>query len=149
MNRLSLHQRVDRRKRRAGFGYIEVLIATGLIALMLAPALEGLSIGLQGSQLQLVETATHYHVASRMEEVLAKSFDDLLQEAAAAGDASTPTSYSDAVDARLRRLVYLGAYDLDNADGDNDSLTGGEPEVLWIRVEIENSNRFLETLSSQ
>lgn len=149
MNPWQPKKKIARPKRSAGFGYIEVLIATGLIALMLVPALDGLSTGLQGSQRQLVETAVHYHVASRMEEVLAKSFDELVQEAAAAGDANTPTSYSDAVDVQLRRLVYLGAYDLDNADGDNDPLTGGEPELLWVRVEIANSNQFLETLSSQ
>ena len=45
-----------------------------------------------------------------------------------------------------RALVYLWRYDGDNADADNDPFTGIDPELLWMKVEIENSPLSFETL---
>ena len=148
MSRLgSIVQSKGRTRRAAGFSYVEVLIATALMALMLAPALDGLSIGLLGARVHTERTLAHYHLASLVEEVLAQSFDELEAEAGAAGGFGNPTAYSDANGTSSRRLVYLAKYDLDNADGDSDRLTDPEDDFLLVRVEIEGTRDFLEALS--
>ena len=43
-------------------------------------------------------------------------------------------------------LVYLSLYDGDNLDGDNNPLTGADPDLIWIRVEIEDSVQSLQTV---
>ena len=73
-----------------------------------------------------------------------------LSAASAAGNATTPTSYSDTVtypDGRQITLqVYLSLYDGDNADTDNDVFSGTDPDLLWLRVAIDGTPYALESL---
>lgn len=133
----------------AGISYVEVLIATALIALAMVPAIDGLQAGLQGAEAHVEMTEAGFHLASALEEVLAQPFASLDAAATAAGHFKTPTSYSDALGSERRRLVYLWRYDADDADGDGDRFTGGEDDLLWVRVELENTSRALETLTAR
>ncbi len=132
-------------RRRAGFSYVEVLVATAFVALALVPALEALEIGITGSGIHETELTRHYRLVAKLEEVLARPFAELEAEEQASGGA--PTSYSDP-SGPDRRLVYLSGYDGDDADGDGDPSTGADPDLLQVRVEIEATSHVLETLTT-
>jgi len=132
----------------SGFSYIELLVTTVFIALMLMPALETLQTGVQGAGLHESRVIAQYQLMAIMEEVLAEPFQDLENAAQAAGGATILTSYSDAPATPNRRLVFLSRYDGDNADGNNDPFTGTDDGLLWVRVEIEDSEYALETLTN-
>ena len=136
----------------AGFSYLEVLIATALIAISLVPALEALSMGGRGHTLQAAHAEDHYHLVAKMEEVLAEPFSHLDEEASASGSPAIATSCSDSLtlaDGRvLTRQVYLAHYDGDNADGNSNVFDGADEGLLWIRVEIAESGLGLERLTS-
>jgi len=135
-----------------GITYVEVLIATVLIVITLVPALEALQPGIAGSGIHETQTEDHYRLVAKLEEVLAESFADLDDAATAAGNATTPTTYSDSVtypDGRqITRNVFLSRYDGDNVDADNDPFTGTDDDLLWVRVEIAGSALGVETLTS-
>jgi Tfp pilus assembly protein PilV len=137
----------------AGLTYMEVLIAMFLIVITLVPALEALQPAIQGGGIHESSAQDHYELAAKLEEVLAEPFSGLEAAAVAAGDATTPTSYSDTVtyaDGRqITRQVYLSRYDGDNADADNDPFTGTDDGLLWVRVEIPGTVHALDTLIGQ
>jgi type II secretory pathway pseudopilin PulG len=126
-------------RREAGFSYVEVLIATVLIALALVPALESLELGIRGSEIHAIELTRHHHLVALLEEVLAQPFSELEAESQAAGGAAS--AYSDAPGAADRRLVFLSGFD---ADGDSQP----DPGILHVRGEIEATPHVLETLTS-
>ena len=145
----------------SGLTYIEVLIAIVLIAVALVPALEALHTGMLGTEIYQATSAEHYAATAKMEELLAEQHGALLSAAAAAGDSLTPSSYSDAPATPNRRLVFLGLYDADNADGDNNLFTVLDPNLdgdndpftgfaglVWLRVEVEGSITAFESLSA-
>ncbi len=136
-------------KRQTGFSYIEVLIATVLISITLIPALEALHGAIAGSERHKNITTQQYYLQSKLEEVLAKSFDQLDAAALAAGSNAVATSFSDVSGATNRRLVYLSKYDADNADSDNNGFTGVDEDLLWVRVEIESTSLSFETLTNK
>lgn len=129
-----------------GLSYVEVLVATVIIAVALAPAIEGLHGGLSGAAAHEVATAGHFELDSRMEQLLAEPFASLDAEAQALADPKVPSSYSDAPGAERRRLVYLSRYDGDDADADGDPFTGIDEGLLWVRVAIEGTVHARETL---
>ncbi|MGD2062841.1 MAG: hypothetical protein PVF51_04585 [Nitrospirota bacterium] len=124
-------------------------MATVLLAISLAPALETLRGGVVGSEIRAELTAAHYHLTAKMEEVLAQPFASLEAAATAAGSATTPTTYSDTAGDDDRRLVYVAGYDGDNADGDNNPFTGADDGLLWVRVEIADTALSVATLASR
>jgi type II secretory pathway pseudopilin PulG len=136
----------------AGFSYLEVLIATALIAISLVPALEALSMGGRGHDIQTVHAEDHYYLAAKLEEVLAEPFSRLDEAASVTGSPVIATSYSDSVtlaDGRvLTRQVYLSGYDGDNADGNGNVFDGTDEGLIWVRVEIDESGLGLERLTS-
>ena len=134
--------------RQHGFSYIEVLVATVLIIVSLVPALEALQTGIHANQVFNSQSLNHHALVAKIEEVIAKPFDELAPQAAAAGGPTTPTGLSDTPGTSDRRLVYLALYDGDNADADANFFTGGDSDLMWIRVTIENSNHAMETLTS-
>lgn len=147
--------------RQSGLTYVEVLIATVIIVVALVPALDALHTEMLGTQIYRSSSTEHYAAAARMEELLAEQYGALVSAAAAAGDQLTPSSYSDAPATPNRRLVFLGLYDADNADGDNDSFTVPDPNLdgdndpftgfnglVWVRVAIDGSAATLESLSA-
>ncbi len=142
----------QRRAGHRGFSYTEVLVATVLIAIALVPALEALQPAIQGAGIHEHYAEDHYLLSAMMEELLAEPFAELEAAALAAGDATTPTTYSDIVNTAhgrsLTRQVYLSRYDGDNADGDDDPFTDTDDGLLWVRVELEGSHLALESLTS-
>ena len=66
-----------KRSRQAGFSYVEVLVATALIAVALVPMLDALRPGLQGAQIHSERAEIHFVLKGKMEEVLANRFHDL------------------------------------------------------------------------
>ena len=132
-----------------GFSYIEVLVAMVLLAITLIPALQGLEGALVGSKKHETITTQQYYLQSKFEDVLAQSFNDLDAAAIVAGSNTVPTSYSDLAGSNDRRLVFLAKYDGDNADADGDVFTGVDDNLIWVRVEIENTPYVLETLTNK
>ncbi len=134
--------------RHAGLSYIEVLVATVLLAVALVPMLEALQPGLQGSEIHRNQAAVHFTLRGKMEEVLAEPFESLAAEALAAGDATTPTPYSDA-GAAVPHNVFLSQWDADNADADDDGFSGTEDDLIWVRVATTDGVTDLQTLVSR
>lgn len=147
------------RETQIGLTYVEVLVAAALIAIALLPAMDALYTGMMGSDVYQASANQHYATLAKIEDVLAESYGTLTSAAAAAGSESTPSSYSDAAGLPDRRLVFIALYDADNADGDGDVFTVPDPNadgdnnsytgytgLLWVRVEVEGSITFLESL---
>ena len=131
-----------------GISYIEVLVATLLIAVTLVPALDALGPGIQGSALHEKRARVQYALQGKMEQVLTESFAVLDLAATQAGSATTPTTYSDSFAPDITRNVYIWRYDVDDADGDGDVFTGGENDLLWIRIALSDGSQSLQTLLS-
>ena len=145
---MSLHSR-QKQQWQAGYSYVEILIAAILIAISLVPIMDALRTASVGTGVYESYSARHFSLLAKMEEVLAEPYGSLDAEAVAVGNSTTPTAYSDPLSTPDRRLVYLAAYDIDNADGDDEPfLTGTDPGVVWVRVEIEGTVLSLESLTT-
>lgn len=131
-----------------GFSYMEVLIATVLITITLVPAMDALTPGIQGSALHKQRTQIHYALKGKMEQLLAESFLNLDAAATAAGSYATASSYTDVYSPQITRNVYIWRYDVDDADSDGNVFTGGEQDLLWIKVALPDNSQSLETLIS-
>ncbi|MCU7945980.1 MAG: hypothetical protein KZQ72_04950 [Candidatus Thiodiazotropha sp. (ex Cardiolucina cf. quadrata)] len=146
----SHHERSYPQQWMAGFSYTEVLIAVFLIAISLVPALNALHSGVLGSDIHATEAVHHHRLISRMEDVLARPFIELEQEAdAVAGPTTIIDTYSDASGTDGRCLVYLSRYDSDNVDSDNNPFTDTDDGLLWVKVEIDGTHNAIESLTSQ
>ena len=136
--------------RMAGFSYVEVLIAVVLIVVALVPALDALIPGVAGSGIHETLAEDHYQLTGRLEQVMVEPYGQLNSAAVAAGSPTTPTSYSDvftyANGRQITRNVFLSRYDGDNADADDDSFTGTDDGLLWVRVSIAGTDRSIESL---
>ena len=141
----------DHRHRMAGLTYVEVLVATALIAVTLLPAMDALKPATQGMSIHEEQTVQHYALTALLEAVVARPFSELDTEAVTINDPTVAsTSYSDALATNDRRLVYLSRYDADNADGNGDFFDAGMDEgLLWVRVEIEGTDQAIEALTSR
>lgn len=137
------------RDRQSGLTLVEVLVTIVLLAIVLVPAMNALRTGVVGSEVHGNVAESHYRLTSRLEELLAESFDDLSTAAIAAGSPTSPTTYSDAAGPANRLLVYLSPYDGDNADADDDPFSGTDADLLWIRVEIDGSVLSLQTVRAR
>ncbi len=133
----------------AGFSYVEVLVATVLVAVSLVPAIDALSSGIMAGGVHARAVTRQQAMQAKLEKVLALPFDVLDAEALAAGSYLTPTSYSDSAGSSDRRLVYLALFDVDDADSDGNALTGGETGLMWVRVAVEGTVDDVETLTTQ
>ena len=135
-------------KGQSGFSYMELLIATLLIAVMLVPALKAMQSGIQGSAIHTQLAQNQYRMISKMEETLALPYNKLLEQADLVADSKVliPEPYSDTAGTEFRRLVYLARYDGDNTDADDNPFTGTDTGLLWVRVTIEDNPRALETV---
>ncbi len=135
-------------RREAGISYVEVLAALLLLSLALVPALDALSVGVASSSQQATGAIDHYRTLGRLEQVLAEPIALLDAAATAAGGPTTPTSYSDAIGAPNRLLVFVARYDGDNADGDGDPFSGGDEGLLYVRVALASGAAELSTLAA-
>ena len=129
-----------------GLTLVEVLVSIVLLAIILVPAMRALQTAVVGASVHGDVSSSHYRLTSRLEELLAEPFVDLSDAAIAAGAPTTATSYSEAAGPPGRLIVYLSLYDGDNADADDDPFTGTDPDLLWIRVAIEDSVYSLQTV---
>ncbi len=129
---------------------MELLIAALFIAMTLPAALDALQLSVRHADGALIDEAYYWALSSKLESVAAQPFSDLNSAAVAAGSINTSTGYSDAAGAAPRVLVYLAAYDGDNADADDDPFTGVDSGLLMVRAVLEqNSALVLETLVTQ
>ena len=128
-----------------GITYLEILIAITLIAIALGPMMNSLQSGLQGTALHKTKVEVLHVLTGHLVQVLAEPFDDLDAAATAAGSHTNKTTYSDEA-AAIPYNVYLWRYDADNADGDGDWFTGGEEDLLWIKIALPNESESFETL---
>ncbi|UTW07131.1 hypothetical protein [Pseudomonas benzenivorans] len=139
--------------RQRGLSYVELLVASALIAATLLPALQALQGGAQGAAQHARDSLDRQLLVAKLEAVLARPFAELAAAATAAGSRTVASSLSDAVpsgDGRtLSRQVFLGYYDGDNADADNDPFSGTDPGLLWVRVVIAGSRHELQSLTRQ
>ena len=131
-----------------GVSYIELLVATILIAIALVPMMNSLQAGLQGASLFQKKSQSHYVLIGNLEKVLAEPFDDLDSAATAAGAYTSPTTYSESA-APIPFNVFIWRYDVDNADSDNNEFTGGEEDLLWVKVSLVDNGQSLETFISK
>jgi Tfp pilus assembly protein PilV len=146
---------MSNRKQQQGFSYVEVLIASVLIAIALVPAMNALQTGMLSASVHQTLTRQYYLQVRKMEELQAEPFIALLAAAKTAGNYTTASTYSDAAGTTDRSLVYIALYDADanpftitdaNKDGDNDPYTGDTANLLWIKVVTEGNTQGLETL---
>ena len=131
-----------------GVSYVEILIVIILIVVALVPMLNSLQAGLQGASLFQKKSKAHHVLTGKLENILAEPFDDLDSAAIASGAHTSPTTYSD-LTAPVPFNVYLWRYDVDNADSDNNEFTGGEEDLLWVKVSLVDTQASIETLISK
>lgn len=126
-----------------GFSLVELLAVLILLGLVITPALGSLQGALQSEQVNRAALVDDYRLVDITEQVLAEPFGRLV---AAAEGPVTPSRYSDAAGTAARRLVFISRFDADNADLDDDELTGADDGILKIRVQIEASAAQLSVL---
>jgi hypothetical protein len=132
-----------------GFLYVDVLVALLVLAVCLPAALAALSSATRAAAAERGAVALGYRSSGLMEQLLATPHAALDAAALAAGSATVPTSYSDVAGTPERRLVFIARYDVDDADGDGQPLTGGDAGLLWVRIAIEGRPAYsLETLTA-
>ncbi len=148
-----------------GFTYVEMMIATAILAVALIPVMQSLQIAGDAGTLAGTAIDRQLSVQSGIDSVLAEDFDTLLAAATAANSAGIATSFSDPVAAEPRRLVYISFYDADNSDldgdpftiADDDSDADGNPytnpnaaiTLLWVKVQIKGTRQSLQVLTRE
>ncbi len=130
-------------RHQSGISYVEVLVAVTILAISVLPATNAIRGSMDAAESDSLATVNHYRLMSKLEEVLAEPFSAVFAEAA--GPAAA-TAYSDTIGTIDRRVVFIAAYDGDNADADNNPFTGTDTGLLWVRVEIEGSVGALQSL---
>jgi hypothetical protein len=121
-------------RRHRGLAYIEAVLATVMVAVLLAPALQALSSGLMGQQVANDQSTQALSLQSKLDEVLAKPYSVLFAQTQASGG-NTPTSISLALSdppGSSRRLVTIYRT---NGSGATATDTG----LLRIRVAWEGA----------
>ena len=134
------------RQPQSGLTLVEVLVTVVLLAILLVPAISALHTGILGADIHADVASGHYRLTSRLEELCAEPFAELSAAATAAGSPSVPTAYSEAAGSPGRLLVFISLYDGDNADADDDPFTGTDTDIVWIRVDIEDSVYSVQTV---
>lgn len=142
----------DSRKCMTGFSYVEVLVATVLIAVTLVPAIEAFSPGVNSAGYTQSLVEDRYQLSAKLEDVLAAAFADIDTAATAAGSQLVASSYSDIFTypngRQITRNVFLSRYDGDNADTNNNPFDGIDAGLIWVRVEIDGTSLSFESLIS-
>jgi type II secretory pathway pseudopilin PulG len=136
--------------RQAGISYIEVLIATLLILITLLPMMDAMQGATVSAGVHEEATLQGARLQATMERVMSEPFAQLEAAAIVAGKGGNsfdqPSSYSDAQGEQYRRIVYLSLFDGDNADLDDNPFTGADPDLFWIRTELEGTRLAVESL---
>ncbi len=141
-----------------GFSYVEVLVATFILAVAIVPAMEALQSGIRAAAVHETLTQQHFAITTTMENMLSEPYGSLLSAAQTTANANTPSSYSDPAGQADRVVVFLALYDADadpftlldpNNDGDSNIYTGDTSNLLWLRVAIEGTEQSLQSLVSR
>jgi len=132
--------------RPSGFAFLEVLVAAVILAVALVPASSALRAASEHGRQSRDRLSIEYLARAKLETALAASWITLNDEAVITGGTTASTLWSDPVSEPNRRLVYVSPHDIDNADGDNNALTGVEAALLRVRVEVSGANILYETL---
>lgn len=133
-----------------GFSYTEVLIAAMLISIVLVPAIDAITPNTTRNDMHIQKAVQQHYLIAKVEDVLADNYSHLETEALLLANPATASAlYSDVSGTQNRRLVYLSQYDGDNADNDNDTFTGVDQGLLWVRVTIENTPYEVHSLISE
>jgi type II secretory pathway component PulJ len=129
-------------RRARGWTYMEALVATGLIAVSLVPAIQSLQSVAQGATNQRTYTVNEQRLETRMEELLARTFAALDAEAVATGNSSSSTStlFSDAAGTADQLLVTVYRYDGTGA-------TSTDTGLIWVKVAMTGSTLQLNSLA--
>ena len=130
----------------SGFAFLEVLVAAVILAIALVPASSAIRAASDHGRFSRERLAIEYLALAKLETALAASWETLEDEAAKTGGTTESTLWSDPAGQTDRRLVYISPHDINNADGDNNLLTGVEAGILRVRVEISGTNILYETL---
>ncbi len=127
-----------------GFSYVEVLVATLIMAVCVPAALDALSGGVSVARAGTSHTVNQQRIKSRLEEVLANRFTTLDAAAMAAGNSpgAVVPGYSDASGTPDRLIVNLYRYD-------GTVPTATDSGLLWVKVSIEGSVLALNTLAAR
>jgi len=137
-----------------GFAYVEVLIATLLIVVVLPAALIAARTGQDSVDQSKLSALLHEARVTRLEFVRSQPYRELVTAAQLAGGSAGASLYSDPVGASNRLIVRLALYDADtepftvidtNYDGDNDIYTGYSG-LLWLEVSTQATPGELTTL---
>jgi hypothetical protein len=108
----------------AGLSYVEVMVALVLLGICALPAADAIRAGLRANEVGAVQARELRCVKSRMETVLAESYEDLWK---AQQGADTPSSYSLAADADCGvRNVFIAKYVHPYGDVTGEALDAGD-----------------------
>lgn len=132
-------------RRSRGISYVEVVVATAVLAVALVPALDALQSGIGGSVVHASQMQVQQRLRDKMEEVLVRPFGSLYAMTYAAGGnlpAAVQAELSDPAGATDRRIVNL--YRVDGA-----APSTADSGLLRIRVAYENGDGVLETLKGR
>lgn len=140
---------MTRHRFESGLTLVEVLVTIVLLSVVLVPAIRALQTSVVGANVHNDLAIQHFRLTSRLEELLTEPFTNLAAAAIAAGGPTVESSYSDAAGPPGRLLVYLGFYDGDNADTDDNPFTGTDPDLMWVKVEAEGTIHALQTITAQ
>lgn len=130
----------------SGFAFLEVLVAAVILSIALVPASSALRAASEHGRLSRDRLAVEYLALTKLETALAASWETLNNEAVSTGGVTESLLWSDAVGLTNRRLMYVSPHDINNADGDNNLLTGVEAGILRVRVEVNGTNILYQTL---
>lgn len=129
-----------------GFAFLEVLVAAVILAVALVPASSALRAASEHGRTSRDHLTVEYLALAKLEDALAASWDTLNNEAVSTGGVTESALWSDPAGPTNRRLVYVSPHDINNADADNNPLTGVEAGILRVRVEVSGTNILYQTL---
>lgn len=147
---MMLRKTVERRRSRPrpparGINYVEVMLATLLLAVCLLPALNSVSNAISSNGVSPGMTRTTILcVKSRLEIVSADPYSALLNAATAAGSIATASAYSVGAIAPCPALqVYLARFDADNPSS---PYPGSDTGLILIKITAPDNAFVLSTL---
>ncbi|MEO1573861.1 MAG: hypothetical protein AAFU65_02775 [Pseudomonadota bacterium] len=108
--------------------YVELLTTVVVVAVLAAPVADAVRAALQTSDAMLQERQWRLDVRSALEVALATPYSEL-QARTGTSVTRTSTSGNDVV-------ISIERYDVDNADGDDDTATGVDDGVRLIRAVV-------------
>ena len=140
-------RRILTRPAQRGFSYAEILLSVALLAILLVPALQALSVGIADNPSGLAPR--QLSLTSKLEEVLSNPFSKLYAETYQVGGNSTTSvsaNFSDAAGATDRRVVVFYRF-----DAAANTLSANDTSLLFVSVyfEADGSAGGLNTLTGR